>query len=125
MLAMAFRNKVRAGDLMGVKAMLKDGGVDFAAAGQTEREWTPLHTACWGTAKPQYDREIVEAILAAAMKGGKAKEEAVRGAKDAKDGSTPLDLATERRNSLVVGGSSEDAAALDEKSRAGWTRGRV
>ena len=72
--AVSFRNKVRAGDLAGVRQMLKDG-VDFAGKAKTHGEWTPLHTACWGSAKPQNDREIVEAILMAAQKAVAARPE--------------------------------------------------
>jgi hypothetical protein len=84
--AIVLRNKVRAGDLVAVRKMLQ-AGVDFTLPGTTLREWTPLHTAAWGTAKPQNDRDIVEALLTAAAKSGKGKEEALRSAKDAKDGS--------------------------------------
>ena len=84
--AVVFRSKVRAGDLVAVRKMLQ-AGVDFTQPGKTLREWTPLHTAAWGTAKPQNDRDIVEALLTAAHKSGKGKEEALRSAKDAKDGS--------------------------------------
>ena len=31
-----------------------------ASAGKTIRGWTPLHIACWGSYKPQYDLVIVE-----------------------------------------------------------------
>eukprot|EP00965_Chrysotila_dentata_P253192 6211116-Pleurochrysis_carterae.AAC.1 len=72
--------------------MLK-AGVDYAQAGQTVRQWTPLHIACWGSLKPQNDREIVEAILMCANKEGKEKFDAVIAAKDALDGKTPCDLA--------------------------------
>ena len=84
--AVVFRSKVRAGDLVAVRKMLQ-AGVDFTQPGKTLREWTPLHTAAWGTTKPQNDRDIVEALLTAAHKSGKGKEEALRSAKDAKDGS--------------------------------------
>lgn len=33
-----------------------------ASAGDTMRGWTPLHIACWGTTKPQYDLVIVEQV---------------------------------------------------------------
>ena len=110
-----FRNKVRAGDLMHVKQMLKDG-VAFEQPGKTIRGWTPLHTACWGSAKPQYDKEMVEAILLAAMKHekGKAMEETVRSATDIIDGLTPLDLAKERRDGLTDSGKGEEET-LNEK----------
>ena len=108
-----FRQKVRNGDVASVKLMLK-AGVDYKECGLTQRKWTPLHTACWGTAKPQYDREIVEAILMQAQKDG--AEEQLRGAKDALDGKTPADLAKERRDTLM-GGSAEDKEQLDEKRK--------
>ena len=95
--AVQLRNKVRAGDLVHVKSLIKQGA-DYSAAGNTLRKWTPLHIAAWGSSKPQYDREIVEAILAAAGKEG--KDQAVRQAKDAVDGKTPTDLAKEKRESL-------------------------
>ena len=60
--------------------------------GPTIRGYTPLHIAAWGTAKPQYDRDIVEAILNAAAKAGKDKEAACREATDKVDGETALDL---------------------------------
>ena len=107
--AMLLRNKVRAGDLIQIKALLKEGA-DFAAS-NTTRQWTPLHIACWGTSKPQNDREIVEAILLAAQKAG--KESDVRNAKDAKDGATPADLAKERRETQT-GSNVDDTAQLDE-----------
>ena len=107
-----FRNKVRAGDLMGVRKMLAEG-VDFAKPGKTQREWTPLHTASWGSAKPFNDREIVELILMAAVKAGKGQEEALRNAKDV-DGSTPLDLAKERRDGLgdVSGEETQESGLI-------------
>ena len=49
--AVHFRQKVRNGDVASVKLMLK-AGVDYKECGLTQRKWTPLHTACWGTAKP-------------------------------------------------------------------------
>ena len=111
--AMLLRNKVRAGDLIQIKALLKEGA-DFAAKGNTTRQWTPLHIACWGTSKPQNDREIVEAILLAAQKAG--KESDVRNAKDAKDGATPADLAKERRETQT-GSNVDDKEQLDEKRK--------
>ena len=111
--AMLLRNKVRAGDLIQIKALLKEGA-DFAAKGNTTRQWTPLHIACWGTSKPQNDREIVEAILLAAQKAG--KESDVRNAKDTKDGATPADLAKERRETQT-GSNVDDKEQLDEKRK--------
>ena len=95
------------------QALLKEGA-DFAAKGNTTRQWTPLHIACWGTSKPQNDREIVEAILLAAQKAG--KESDVRNAKDAKDGATPADLAKERRETQT-GSNVDDKEQLDEKRK--------
>ena len=86
--------------------------------GATLRAWTPLHIACWGTVKPQYDREIVEAILMAALKAGKDTEQAVRAAKDAQSGETPLDLAKQRRENLEKNPpkpGADDKDYLDEK----------
>ena len=59
--ARLFRERVKFGEVAQVKHMLKEGNVDFQEPGNTVRKWTPLHIACWGTAKPQYDRDIVEA----------------------------------------------------------------
>ena len=115
--AVKFRNAVRAGDLAGVREMLKNG-VDFAGKAKTHGEWTPLHTACWGSAKPQNDREIVEAILMAAQKAGKKSEEEVRNYKDAKYGLTAAELATERKDALEAAATG-DEKALDEKRRRG------
>ena len=87
-------------------------------AGATLRAWTPLHIACWGTVKPQYDREIVEAILVAALKAGKDTEQAVRAAKDAQSGETPLDLAKQRRENVEANPpkpGADDKDWLDEK----------
>ena len=92
--AVALRQKVRNGDLTNVKNMVK-AGADYAAPGQTVRKWTALHIACWGSARPQFDREIAEVILGAAKKDGKWKQ--VVGAKDALDGQAPLDLVKEQR----------------------------
>ena len=48
--------------------------------GKTLKQWTPLHCASWGSIKPQNDKDIVEILLLAAQKGGKAKEDAIRAA---------------------------------------------
>ena len=116
--AAMFRNKVRAGDLYSVRKMLAEG-VDYSSPGKTMREWTPLHTACWGTAKPNNDREIIEAILTMASKK-KGEEEKAKNAKDAVDGSTPLDLAKERRD--AIGASSGDEQQQLEEKRAARVR---
>ena len=86
------RSKVRAGELAALKGMFKDG-VEFEEVlkpGETLRQWTPLHIACWGSQKPQYDRDIAEQLLLAAQKAGKDQD--IRNAKCAVDGETPLDL---------------------------------
>ena len=106
--AVVFRSKVRAGDLVAVRKMLQ-AGVDFTQPGKTLREWTPLHTAAWGTTKPQNDRDIVEALLTAAHKSGKGKEEALRSAKDAKDGSAQHAKMPEPLCLLPTAGSHEVA----------------
>lgn len=98
--AFVVRERVRNGELMQLKQMIKDGvdGVKldfdeiFLKPAPTIRGYTPLHIAAWGTAKPQYDRDIVEAILNAAAKAGKDKEAACREATDKVDGETALDL---------------------------------
>lgn len=93
--AFVVRERVRNGELMQLKALIKEG-IDFnecfLAPGPTIRGYTPLHIAAFGTAKPNYDRDIVEAILQAAKKAGKEAESAVRAAKDSIDGEIPLDL---------------------------------
>ena len=93
--AFVVRERVRNGELMQLKALIKEG-VDFKtcflAPAPTVRGYTPLHIAAWGTAKPNYDRDIVEVILQAAKKAGSEAESAVRAAKDLVDGETPLDL---------------------------------
>ena len=93
--AFVVRERVRNGELMQLKALIKEG-VDFKtcflAPAPTVRGYTPLHIAAWGTAKPNYDRDIVEVILQAAKKAGSEAESAVRAAKDLIDGETPLDL---------------------------------
>lgn len=116
-LELQFRSKVRLGDTAGVKGMLKHGEVDIMAPGMTKRKWTALHIACWGTAKPQNDKDIVEAILIAASKAG--KEAALRGIEDASpERLKAIDLAKERRDGLVGGGAGgESADSLDEKRK--------
>ena len=115
-LELAFRNKVRMGDVGGVKGMLKAGEVDFSAPGDTLRKWTPLHIACWGTMKPQNDKDIVEAILMSAMKHG--NEQPLRDAADAVEGLKAVDLAKERRDQISAPGSAlSEADQLDEKRK--------
>ena len=86
--AFVVRERVRNGELMQLKALIKEG-VDFKtcflAPAPTVRGYTPLHIAAWGTAKPNYDRDIVEVILQAAKKAGSEAESAVRAAKDLVD----------------------------------------
>jgi len=93
--AFVVRERIRNGELMQLKALIKEG-IDFneclLAPGKTIRGYTPLHIAAFGTSKPNYDRDIVEAILQAAKKAGKEAEAACRAAKDKIDGETALDL---------------------------------
>lgn len=110
--AVQLRNKVRAGDIHAAKALLKSGA-DYASPGQTTRQWTALHIAAWGTTKPQYDREMVEAILRMAVKDD--KEQQVRSAKDAIDGKTPIELAKEKRETFS--GSGDEQKQLEEKRK--------
>ena len=110
--AVQLRNRVRAGDIHAVKGLLKSGA-DYASPGQTTRQWTALHIACWGTVKPQYDREMVEVILRMAAKDD--KEQQVRSAKDAIDGKTPIELAKEKRETLPATG--DEAKQLEEKRK--------
>ena len=110
--AVQLRNRVRAGDIHAVKGLLKSGA-DYASESTTVRKWTALHIACWGSSKPQYDREVVEAILRMAAKDD--KEQAVRAAKDAIDGKTPIELAKEKRETLSSTG--DEAKQLEEKRK--------
>lgn len=107
------------GDTGGVKNLLKAGAADPAEGGTTLRQWTPLHIACWGTMKPQNDKEIVEALLLWAQKKGGGMEAQLRGAKDATEGLTPADLAKVRRDAVSsqVSGADEGGAALEEKRK--------
>ena len=111
--ARELRHKVRMGDLVGVRELIKTGA-DYAAAADTLRRWTPLHIACHGSQKPHNDRDIVEEILKAA-KAAK-KEHDVSKAKDAVEGLTPLQLAAERRDAMAAI-NVEDKDALDEKRK--------
>lgn len=104
------------GDTGAVKNLLKGGEADPLAPGETLRGWTPLHIACWGSMKPQNDKDIIEAILLWAQKKGKEMEANVRGAKDKKEDLVPADLAKIRRDSINTAGQDE-GAALEEKRK--------
>lgn len=110
--------QVRMGDVGGVRNLLKAGEADIMGKGQTEREWTPLHIAVWGTRKPDNDKDIIEALLIAAQKLGPAKEKEIRDAVDkAAEPCTPLDLARTRRDGIVQVPGAEEGGALDEKRK--------
>eukprot|EP00326_Haptolina_ericina_P008280 CAMPEP_0181217920 /NCGR_PEP_ID=MMETSP1096-20121128/27410_1 /TAXON_ID=156174 ORGANISM="Chrysochromulina ericina, Strain CCMP281" /NCGR_SAMPLE_ID=MMETSP1096 /ASSEMBLY_ACC=CAM_ASM_000453 /LENGTH=194 /DNA_ID=CAMNT_0023310087 /DNA_START=18 /DNA_END=603 /DNA_ORIENTATION=- len=112
------RSKVRLGDVPGVKGLIKAGLIDLTAPGETRRQWTPLHIACWGSSKPQFDKEIIEALLLYAQKI--KIEDQVRAAKDAVEGLTPADVAKERRDQLAalpVPKNPDAEAELLEKKR--------
>ena len=105
------------GDIGGVKNLLKNGA-DPAEPGKTWRGWTPLHIACWGSVKPQNDKDIVEAILMSCQKAGKDKEAQVRNAADLKEGLKPVDVAKQRRDSIPPPAPGQDeGAALEEKRK--------
>ena len=114
-----FRQAVRMGDNGKVRGMLKAGGVDFASKGDTLRQWTPLHIACWGSLKPASDKDIIEALLLKAQKMGPAKEKEIRDAVDNSedDPCTPIDLARIRRDGIVQVPGAEEGAALEEKRK--------
>mmetsp|Transcript_75509 Transcript_75509/g.182533 ORF Transcript_75509/g.182533 Transcript_75509/m.182533 type:complete len:147 (+) Transcript_75509:35-475(+) len=121
--AFVVRERIRNGELMQLKALIKEG-VDFneclLAPGKTIRGYTPLHIAAFGTSKPNYDRDIVEAILQAAKKAGKEAEAACRAAKDKIDGETALDLAKQRLAKVDANPpkpGADDKDFLDEKKR--------
>jgi hypothetical protein len=103
--------QVRMGDTGAVKNLLKGGEADPSQAGATHRGWTPLHIACWGTSKPQNDKDIVEAILMWAQKSGKDKEAQLRGAADTQEGLKPVDLAKQRRDSIQTAGQVRETRA--------------
>uniref|UniRef100_A0A6T7ZFE0 Uncharacterized protein n=1 Tax=Prymnesium polylepis TaxID=72548 RepID=A0A6T7ZFE0_9EUKA len=112
------RNRVRAGDVGGVKGMLKAGEVDYTAPGETLRGFTPLHLACWGSLKPENDKDIVEALLITAQKAGAAQEQALRDAADFIDGLKPVDLAKERRDTLSQRNpQAKEEDLMEEKRR--------
>ena len=108
---------MRVGETGAVKNLLKGGEADPLQGGKTQRQWTPLHIACWGTLKPQADKDIVEAILLWAQKAGKGVEASVRAATDAKEGLTPADLAKLRRDSIVAPAGADEGTALEEKRK--------
>ena len=110
----AFRNSVRKGDLTGVRTALKSGTINIAAPSATTRKWTAMHIACWGSLKPQFDKDMVEAILTAAMKEG-GVEQQVRDAKDAIDGKTPVELAKEKRDMLAAGSGDGDEGVAEKR----------
>ena len=100
-----------------MKNLLKGGEADPLQGGDTIKQGTALHTACWGTLKPASDKDIVEAILLWAQKAGAAKESAVRDSKDT-EGLTPLDLARTRRDSIPPPApGAEEGAGLEEKRK--------
>merc|ERR1719263_739823 len=114
----ALRFKVRMGDTGAVKNLLKSGEADMMSRGATERQWTPLHIAVWGTCKPQNDKDIIEALLLQAQKLGAAKEKEIRDAADISEPpETPLDLAKRRRDGIVQVPGAEEGAALEEKRK--------
>lgn len=100
------RNAIRRGDLQHVKAACKemtepkDAQEALVAGGDTMRAWNALHIACWGTARPDRDREIIEQIILAAMRCGQIDE--LKAAQDKVDGKTPLDLLKERRDTAIA-----------------------
>jgi hypothetical protein len=110
--------QVRMGETGAVKNLLKGGEADPLAPGKTQRGWTPLHIACWGSLKPQNDKDIVEALLLWAQKSGKQVEASVRAAADLKEGLTPADLAKLRRDSIPPPAPGQDeGTALEEKRK--------
>ncbi|KAG8457002.1 hypothetical protein KFE25_006614 [Diacronema lutheri] len=113
----ALRNAVRRGDLPFVKSACKeltekDGGLDLALGGDTLRAWNALHIACWGTARPDRDREILEALLLAATRTRQI--DALKAGKDRVDGKTALDLLKERRDAAIAA-NGVDARDLELK----------
>lgn len=109
------RNAVRRGDLAFVKATCKDLSDDaesLVGGGDTMRAWNTLQIACWGTARPERDREIIEQILLAAMRCGQIDE--LKANRDRVDGKTALDLLKERRDNAIAA-KGVDARDLDLK----------
>lgn len=110
------RNAIRRGDLQQVKAACKDMAEPrdaeevLVAGGDTMRAWNALHIACWGTARPDRDREIIEQIILAAMKCGQIDE--LKAGKDKVDGKTALDLLKERRDTAIAA-KGVDARDID------------
>ena len=74
------RYKVRMGDIGAVRGLIKAGQADPLAPGETQRQFTALHSACWGSVKPENDKDIVEALLLYGQKSG--IEEKMRTAKE-------------------------------------------
>ena len=106
------------GDIGAVKNLIKAGEADPMQPGDTQRQWTPLHIACWGSMKPQNDKEIIEAMLMWALKKGKDMEKQMRDAKDAVEGCTPADLAKKRRDSIPPPApGADEGAGLEEKRK--------
>ena len=103
------------GETGAVKNLLKGGEADPLAPGKTQRGWTPLHIACWGSLKPQNDKDIIEALLLWAQKSGKQVEASVRAAADQKEGLTPADLAKIRRDSIPPPAPGQDVGASLEE----------
>ena len=105
------------GDTGGVKNIIKAGEADILQGGATERSWTALHIACWGTNKPQNDKDIIEALLMWAQKAG--KEPDIRNAADkSKEACTPADLARKRRDEVAGPAPGQDeGTALEEKRK--------
>mmetsp|Transcript_12746 Transcript_12746/g.41687 ORF Transcript_12746/g.41687 Transcript_12746/m.41687 type:complete len:139 (+) Transcript_12746:40-456(+) len=115
------RNCVRRGEMAKIKELIKNGA-DYTVSGETLRAWTPLHIACWGSQKPQVDKEVVEQILLQAKKDGKTND--IITAKDKLDGKTPIELAKERQAELLAiaaaasaAGDGEEKNELDEKRK--------
>ena len=98
--------------------MIKGGVADPLGKGETLRGWAPLQIACWGSMKPQNDKDIIEALLLWAMKV--KKEDEIRGMAD-NEGNTALELAKARREMFAAqepaGGDGEGGGALEEKRK--------
>ena len=81
------------------------------------RDSTPLMIACWGTAKPAADKDIIEALLMWAEKNGKGKD--IRDATDASaEACTAADLARARRDQWAAAPTTgEDGPGQEEKRK--------
>ena len=114
------RWKIRIGDTAAVRNLIKADQADPLQPSETVRGWAPLHIACWGTLKPQADKDIVEALLMWAQKKGKAKEDEIRAMADS-EGLTALDLAKQRREIVAAqapaANADEGGAGLEEKRK--------